>query len=325
MTTREIPYDVLIVGQGAAAYAAALYAARYQIRPVVFGAIFGGETATGGLIENYPGYAEIDGFELMMKFREQAEKYSVPIINEDVVSVRRDADCFEVRTDQESTYLGASIILAVGRERRKLGLEHEAEWTGRGVSYCSTCDAPLHRGNTVAVVGGGDAAVKGAVLLSKYAEKVYIIYRRDRFTRPEATNLRQMEERPNIEPLFNTNVIELKGEGSLSGVTLDKPHNGSNELALHGLFVEIGADPRVELANQLGLDLNELNEIKVDQSGRTSAEGVFAAGDVTDAFGDLKQTITAAAQGAVAATAAYEYVSQHGNRCALHAVGYVTA
>ena len=325
MTNQETLFDVLIVGQGAAAYAGALYAARYQIRPVVFGATFGGETATGGLIENYPGYPEIDGFELMMKFREQAEKYSVPIINEDVVSVRREGDCFEVRTDQGNRYPGASIILAVGRERRKLGLEHEEEWTGRGVSYCSTCDAPLHRGNTVAAVGGGDAAVKGAVLLSKYAEKVYIIYRRDRFTRPEATNLRQMEERPNIEPLFSTSIVELKGEDGLSGVMLDRPRNGSTELVLDGLFIEIGADPRVELANQLGLQLNELNEIRVDQMGRTGAQGVFAAGDVTDAFGDLKQTITAAAQGALAATAAYEYISKHGNKCELHAVGYAVA
>ena len=322
MTTANTIYDVFIVGQGAAAYAAAMYAARYQITAIVFGGSFGGETATGGLIENYPGYLEIDGFDLMMNFRQQAEKYEVPIVDEDVVSISRGADCFELTTSEGGAYQGASVILAVGRERRKLGLDHEEEWTGKGISYCSTCDAPLHRDNTVGVVGGGDAAVKGAVLLSKYAEKVSIIYRRDRFTRPEPVNLRQMEERPNIEAIFNANVIELKGNGGLSGVVLDRQHNGSDALILDGLFIEAGADPRTELANQLGLDLNEISEIKVDRSGRTSAEGVFAAGDVTDASGDLKQTITASAQGALAATAAYEYVAKHGNRCALHAVGY---
>jgi thioredoxin reductase (NADPH) len=323
--TTDFVYDVAIVGQGAAGYSAALYAARYQIHPVVLGGTFGGETATGGLIENYPGFPEIDGFELMLKFREQAEKYEVPIVDENVASIARVGDCFILTTDEDNTYRAASVLLAVGRERRKLELEHEDEWTGKGVSYCSTCDAPLHRDNVVGVVGGGDAAVKGAVLLSKYARQVYVIYRGDRFNRPEAANLRQMENSPNVQSLFNTNVVELKGEDGLSGVVLDNQVNGSNELSLDGLFIEIGADPRGELARQLGAALNELGEIKVDNRGRTSVEGVFAAGDVTDGSGDLKQTITAAAQGAVAATTAYEYISEYGNACELHAVGYEAA
>ena len=325
MTDKSTRYDVLIIGQGAAGYAAAMYAARYQIRPAVFGAIFGGETATGGLIENYPGYSAIDGFELMMKFREQAESNGVPIINEDVVSIARLDDCIEATTDQDNRYQGASVIIAVGRERRRLGLEHEQEWIGRGVSFCSTCDAPLHRGNTVAVVGGGDAAVKGATLISKYAEKVHVIYRGERFVRPEAANLRQMEAQPNIEPIFGANVVELKGKDGLSGIVVDRVDDGSTELAVDGLFVEIGADPRVDLARQLGVALNDLDEIIVDKHGHTNVEGVLAAGDVTDASGDLKQTITAAAQGATAATAAYEYVSQHGNACGQHAMGFSLA
>jgi thioredoxin reductase (NADPH) len=318
----ETIHDVLIAGQGASGYAAAMYAARYQISPVVFGAVFGGETATGGLIENYPGYPEIDGFELMMKFREHAQKYGVPIVDEDAAKIERRSDCFELTTDEGNTYLGASVILAVGRERRTLGLEHEVEWTGRGVSYCSTCDAPLHRDNVVGVVGGGDSAVKGAALLSKYARQVYVIYRRESFTRPEPVNLRQLESSDNVTTLFNTNVVGLLGDDGLDGVVLDRAHAGSSELPLNGLFIEIGADPRVELAEQLGVELNELNEVRVDKHGRTNVDGVFAAGDLTDASGDLKQTITAAASGALAATAAYEYVSIHGNRCATHAAGY---
>ena len=325
MTQQDVQYDVLIIGQGASGYAAALYAARYQLRSIVFGATFGGETATGGLIENYPGYPEIDGLDLMFKFREQAEKYEVPIVSEDIVKLGFGDNCFEATTDEGNSYQGASVILAVGRERRKLGLEHEEEWMGRGVSFCSTCDAPLHRGNVVGVVGGGDAAAKGAVLLSKYARQVYVIYRGERFTRPEAVNLSQMEASPNVQSVLNTNVIELKGTDGLSGVVLDRPLNGSSDLELDGLFIEIGADPRVELANQLGLDLNERNEIKVDMHGHTNVEGVFAAGDVTNGSGDLKQTITASSQGALAATAAYEYVSKHGNRCAVHAIGYSMA
>ena len=322
LTIEDQEYEVLIAGQGAAAYSAALYAARYQMKAIVFGALFGGETATGGLIENYPGYPEIDGFDLMMKFREQAEKYDVPIVDEDIASITRDGHRFTSTTTTGRAFASSTVIYAVGRERRKLGLEHEGDWTGKGVSFCSTCDAPLHRGNTVAVVGGGDAAAEGAILLSKYADKTYIIYRREGFTRPEPVNIKRLEENADVERLLNTNVIELKGEDGLSGVVLDRPYNGSNELALQGLFIEIGAEPRIEIARQLGVELNEGDEIEVDKHMETNVHGFFGAGDVTDASGDLKQTVTAAAQGAVAATSAYADVSAHPDACQWHAVGF---
>ena len=322
MTTNDTRYDVLIIGQGASAYAAAMYTARYQIKPVIFGAIFGGETATGGLIENYPGYPEIDGFDLMMKFREQADKYEVSIVSENVVSVEQQQDCFEVTTESGDKYTGASVIMCVGRERRTLGIENELEWMGRGVSFCAVCDAPLTRNRIVGIVGGGDSAVKGAVLLSKYAEKVYIIYRQAAFTRPEAVNLSQLDAADNIVQVLSSNVVKLIGENGLDGVELDNELDGSKEIKLTNLFIEIGADPRRELPDQLGVEVNELDEVVVDKYGRTNVEGVFAAGDLTDSSGDLKQTITAAASGAMAATGAYEYVSQHGNRCKCHSWGY---
>ena len=315
-------YDVLIIGQGASAFSAALYAARYQMKTIVIGELFGGETATGGLIENYPGYPEIDGYDLMIKFKEQAEKYEVPVVDDKVESIDQSDHCFEVKTGLGDTYQTTTVILTVGRERRKLGLEHEDEWTGKGVSFCSTCDAPLHRGNDVAVIGGGDAAIKGAVLLSKYAEKVYLIYRGASFTRPEAANLRMLEGSTNVEVLFNTNIIRLTGTDGLSGIVLDRELNGSNEISVNGIFIEIGADPRAELARQLGLDLNDKDEIIVDKEMRTNVHGVFAAGDVTDASGELKQTLTAAAQGALAATAAYANVSEHPDACQVHAMGF---
>ena len=325
MTAESVQYDVAIVGQGAAAFAAAMYAARYQVSPIVIGETFGGETATGGLIENYPGYPAIDGFELMMHFREQADKNEVPVIDDKVETITRLDHCFDLVTTSGEHYQASTVILAVGRERRKLGIEHEEEWTGRGVSYCSTCDAPLHRDNTVAVVGGGDAAVKGAVLLSKYASKVYMIYRGSAFTRPEPLNLRLLDESENVERLFDTNVVELTGEGGLSGIVLDREHGGSRELSVDGIFLEIGADPRTELAKQLGVELSEKGEVVVDGAMRTNVHGVFAAGDITDAAGDLKQTITAASQGALAANAAYAFVSEHPDACATHAIGYSLA
>ena len=314
--------DALIIGQGAVAFAAALYAARYQMKTIVIGETFGGETATGGLIENYPGYPEIDGYDLMLKFREQAEKYAVSVVNDKVESIDRTTHCFEAGTGLGDTYQATTVILAVGRERRKLGLPHEDEWTGKGVSFCSTCDAPLHRGNMVAVVGGGDAAVKGTVLLSKYARQVYIIYRGAAFTRPEPANLRLLDECGNVERLFNTNVIELKGENGLSAIVLDQEVNGSPELPVDGLFLEIGADPRTELGRQLGIQVNDRDEIIVDKHMRTNVHGVFAAGDITDASGELKQTLTAAAQGSLAATAAYADVSEHRGACEPHAIGF---
>ena len=307
-------YDVVIAGQGAAAFAAGMYAARYQIRPVIIGETFGGETAIGGLIENYPGYPEIDGFDLMMKFREAVDKYEVPVLDDKVVGINKSSDGFMVTTLSGDEYFGSSVIIAVGRERRTLGLEYEEEWTGMGVSYCSVCDAPMHRGNKVAVVGGGDSAIKGATLLSKYADQVYLIYRKESFTRPEPVNLRHLNESSNIEKIFSTNVIELKGENGLESIVLDREYDGKSELEVDGIFVEIGADPRVDLARQLNVELNDIDEIIVDKTGRTNIEGVLAAGDITDASGDLKQTITAAAQGALAATAAYEWVGSLGHQ-----------
>ena len=321
MTESSKLYDVIVVGQGAAAFAAGLYAARYQIKTLIVGETFGGETATGGLIENYPGYVGIDGGELMMNMKEQVVRYGVTVVDERVETIAKAGDCFEARTS-EDTFQGTAVILAVGRERRKLGLPHEDEWTGKGVSFCATCDAPLYRGKVAGVVGGGDAALKGAVLLGKYATKVYVIYRGEAFNRPEPVNLQRLREATNVEPIFKANVVELNGVDGLTGVVLDRQYNSSRELGLDGLFLEIGADPRVKLARDLGVELNERNEIKVEKEMRTNVHGIFAAGDVTDASGDLKQTITAAAQGAIAATSAYAHVSAHPNACVTHAVGY---
>ena len=317
-------YDVVIIGQGASAFGAALYSARYQMKTLVIGDEFGGETATGSIIENYPGYSHIDGFDLMLAMKQQVEALDVEILTDEVTGIQNDGNCF-ISTAHEGRYQSAAIILAVGRERRKLDLPNESDLLGKGVSYCSTCDAPLYRDQTVAVVGGGDAAAKGAVLLAKYASRVYLIYRKDRLTRPEPVNIEMVNNSENVVQVPATNVIGLIGEEKLEHIALDRPHEGSTELDVDGIFIEIGADPRNKLALPLGVMTNSQGEIMVSRMGETTVSGVFAAGDVTDATGELKQTITSTAQGVIAATSAYRYISEHGNMCQMHGAGFALA
>jgi len=303
--------DVLIAGQGAAAFAAGLYSSRYQVETLIAGEQFGGETAIGGMIENYPGQPDMDGFDLMMKFKEQVDKLETPTENSNVIAVEKNGDVYRATLENGTQVDAISIILAVGRERRKLLLPKEEEWSGNGVSYCSTCDAPLYRNKkAAAVVGGGNAAVEGAVLLAKYAETVYLIYRRDKFTRPEPILLKVLSQAENIKVLYSTEVVELLGsdDAGLTGIRINQPWEGQDELTIDGLFVEAGADPRLEIPNQLGLEINpDTGEVHVDKALNTSVQGIYAAGDLTDGT-ELKQTITAAAQGAIAALSAYQHV-----------------
>ncbi|MDA1279443.1 MAG: FAD-dependent oxidoreductase [Chloroflexi bacterium] len=303
--------DVLIAGQGAAAFAAGLYSSRYQVETLIVGEQFGGETAIGGMIENYPGQPDIDGFDLMMKFKEQVDNLGTPTAYSNLKSVTKNGDAFRAVLEDGTEIDAISVILAVGRERRKLNLPNEEEWTGNGVSYCSTCDAPLYRNKAAAaVVGGGNAAVEGAVLLAKYAKVVYLIYRREKFTRPEPILLKVLQQTENVKVLFSTEVTELLGSEAtgLTGIRLSKPWEGQDDLTVDGLFVEAGADPRLEVPNQLGLEINPVSgEVHVDKGLNTSVEGIYAAGDLTDGT-ELKQTITAAAQGATAALSAYQNV-----------------
>jgi thioredoxin reductase (NADPH) len=305
--------DVLIAGQGAAAFAAGLYSSRYQVNTLIAGEQFGGETAIGGTIENYPGQPDIDGFDLMMKFKEQVDNLETPTAYSNLKSVTRNGDVFRAVLDDGTELDAISVILAVGRERRKLRLPREEEWTGKGVSYCSTCDAPLYRNKpAAAVVGGGNAAVEGAILLAKYAATVYMIYRRDKLTRPEPILIKILEQTENVKVLYSTEVAELLGtdEAGLTGIRLNKPWEGQDELTIDGLFVEAGADPRLEIPNQLGLEINPTTgEVHVDKGLNTSVKGIYAAGDLTDGT-DLKQTITAASQGAIAALSAYQHVME---------------
>lgn len=314
----DTTYDLIIIGSGAAGFGAAIYSGRYRMKVLVIGKEFGGETAKAGAIENYPGFQSIDGFELMDAMKKQAKGLEVKTLDSEVTSINRQEHCFEITAGDEK-YQANSIIFAVGAERRRLGLPNEKELTGRGVHYCVTCDGPVYSGKTIAMAGGGDASVKGAVLAAEYVNKLFLIVR-GKGVAAEPINMERMKKLGGkIEVLLETEVKEIVGDKKLEKLMLSQPYKDSNELVVDGLFVEIGAIPNVELAKSLGVELDERGYIKVDNMMRTNIDGVFAGGDAVNHFGSFKQDITAAAMGAVAATSAYEDHKIHGDLCSLHA------
>lgn len=312
-------YDLIIIGNGAAGLGAALYGGRYRLKILVIGKEFGGETASAGSIENYPGVPAIDGYELMSLMKKQVELLGVELLGAEVTDTTKQSHCFEVVAG-DKTYQSRAVILATGAERRRLGLPNEKELTGRGVHYCVTCDGPVYNGKTIAMVGGGDASVKGAVLAAQYITKVYLLVR-GKEVAAEPINLERMKALgAKVEVLLETEVKEIVGDKKLEKIRLSRPYKDSDELTVDGLFVEIGALPNVELAKHLGLELDERGYIKVDNMMQTNVDGVFACGDAVNYFGSFKQDITAAAMGAVAATSAYNDYKAHGELCELHAM-----
>ena len=311
-------YDLIIIGSGAAGFGAVIYGGRYRMKVLVIGKEFGGETAKAGSIENYPGFLSIDGFDLMDAMKKQAENLKVETLDAEVTKITRDEHCFEVEANN-ATYQTHEIIFAVGAERRRLGLPNEKELTGRGVHYCVTCDGPVYSGKTIAMAGGGDASVKGAVLAAKYVNKLFLIVR-GKEVAAEPINLERMKNLGDkIEVLLETEVKEIIGDKKLEKLILSRPFKGSGELVVDGLFVEIGAIPNVDLAKSLDVELDERGYIKVDNMMKTNIDGVFAAGDAVNHFGSFKQDITAAAMGSVAATSAYNDHQVHGELCPIHA------
>ncbi|MBU1178435.1 FAD-dependent oxidoreductase [Patescibacteria group bacterium] len=300
-------YDCLIIGGGPAGFTAGIYAARYKLKTILFTKEMGGTSAKAHKVENYPGFSSIAGIELMQKFREQYEEYDVELQADEVKSVRKGDDgIFTVMADDRE-YKGRAVVLALGKKRRELGVPGEKEFAGKGVSYCATCDGMFFTDKVTAVVGGSDAAVMAALLLSPHAEKVYLIYRRDQL-RAEPIWTERVVKDPKVEIIYNTNVVEVKGEGTVKSVMLDKEHEGSQELALDGLFIEVGADPEVSLAKELGVELDEKDRIKINTQAATNVPGVSAAGDVTVGLCEMEQIVTAAAEGATAAYGVYEYL-----------------
>ena len=304
----EKEYDVVIVGSGPAGLTAAIYSARYMLDTVVIAGEIGGQMGETGYVENYPGFVRITGQELVKKFTDHVAYYKVPIQMDEVESVERDGDKFKVHTKRGITYRTKTVIIAVGVKRRKLNVPGEQEYTGKGVSYCAPCDAPFFRGRVVAVVGGGDSAASAAILLADYASRVYLIHRRNEL-RAQPIYKKLLEENPKIKILWSRVVERLEGDTFLRKAILRNRETGeTEELELDGIFVEIGADPPRDFLERVGVELDEEGYVKVGPDQSTSIPGIFAAGDCTTGSNKYKQIITAAAEGAVAADAAYNYI-----------------
>lgn len=296
-------YSVIIVGAGSAGCSAAIYATRYNLKTLLLGGPMpGGLITEAAEVENYPGFLSINGQELAQKFIDQAAKLGADYKVETVKNILRQDNEFVVETSQEK-YKTDAVILAAGTTHRKLNVSGEEEFTGRGVSYCVTCDGPFFKDKVVVVVGGGNSAVEGAQDMSKRASKVYIIYRSKLKAAP--LYIDQMRQNRRVTEIPNSNVVKINGDNVVKSVTLDKAFQGKNTLEVDGVFVQIGYRPQNDLVKKLGVDLDDYGYIKVDVGMGTSIKGVFCAGDLNNASNYLHQQVTSAAEGAIAAQSVY--------------------
>ena len=300
-------YDVLVIGGGPGGYTAALYAAWANLSVMVLEKLTpGGQMGTTDVIDNYPGFPEgVGGFELALQMQKGAQRFGAQTQLSEVISVELGGTVKQVRT-QDGTYQARTVVLASGAHPRELGLPGEQELRGRGVSYCATCDGMFYRGKTVAVVGGGNTAVSDVLYLSRLCQKVYLIHRRDQL-RASKVYLDPLQQAENVEFVWDSQVQELLYGDVLTGVQVRHKKTGElREIPCDGLFVAVGHVPNTELY-QGQVELDQAGYVLADETTRTNLPGVFAVGDLRKK--PLRQVITAASDGAVAAHFIEEYVS----------------
>lgn len=296
-------YDLIIIGGGPAGLSASIYAARYKLKTGVFSKTIGGIAATAHKICNYPSYKEIKGFELMQKFIEQAKSLNVSIFYNEIINIKKQESGFIVST-KKTDYFCKKILIAIGTVRQKLNVPGESGLLGKGVSYCASCDGSLFQDKIVAVIGGSDAALTSALLLSEYSPKVYIIYRKDKFFRAEPSWIDLVENNKKIKCIFNEEVIKINGKEKVESVDL----KSGKKLKLDGIFIEVGSVPKIDFLSYFKIEQDEKGYIIVDKNQKTNEKGIYAAGDITN--NNLKQIITAGAEGAVAAYNIYQEIKK---------------
>ena len=312
MTENSEVRDVVIVGSGPAGYTAAIYASRAQLNPIIYE---GSVTAGGALmntteVENFPGFVDgVMGPDLMDNMRKQAKRFGTELITDDIVEMDLLSEIKTLKDGSGNTVKAKAVILATGSAYREIGLVNEKRLSGHGVSWCATCDGFFFRGQTIAVVGGGDSAVEEATFLTRFAEKVILIHRRDSL-RASKIMAERAAANPKIEFLWNSEVIDVLGEAKVSGLKIKNTVDGAEStLDVTGLFVAIGHIPRSELlVGQIDLDAEGYVKVE-DRSTRTNAKGVFACGDLVDHT--YRQAITAAGSGCAAALDAEKFLAGH--------------
>ncbi|HOZ53635.1 MAG TPA: FAD-dependent oxidoreductase [bacterium] len=305
-------YDLIIIGAGPAGLTASIYASRYKMSHLVIGEIPGGLITEAHNVCNFPGENEITGFELMEKFQKHAKDLGGEILSmEKIIKIEKDGEIFQLTTQSNKVFSSKTILIATGTKHRKLEIEEEIKYLGKGLAYCATCDAMFFKEKIVGVVGGGNSALTAALYLAEVAEKVYLIARGDDF-KGEVVWIDQVKNNPKIEIIYNSAISKLKGDNKLESVELKstKDEGDISSLDLDGLFVEIGTEPDVLLSEQLSLNL-ERGYVIVDKEQKTSVVGVWAAGDITTNSASFRQVITSCSEGAVASYSIFSHLQKN--------------
>ncbi|HLC62108.1 MAG TPA: thioredoxin-disulfide reductase [Candidatus Nanoarchaeia archaeon] len=299
-------YDVIILGAGAAGMTAAIYTCRKKLKTAILSIDVGGQTNLTNHIENYPGTGPMSGPELMQRFQSEAVGFGAEIIMGKATKADKTSEGFKVTLANDESYECKALILAYGKVPRSLGVENEDKFLGRGVSTCVTCDAPLYKNREVAVIGGGNSAVEGALELATLAKKVYLIHRRDAFRADEVT-VEKLKGLKNVELVLNSASTKVIGDKNVDGIEVENlVSKEKRQLKVEGIFIEIGYIVDTSFVQHL-VKVNDKKEIIVDERGNTSYPGIFAAGDITPV--PYKQTVIAAGEGAKAALECYRWLT----------------
>jgi len=301
--------DLIIIGAGPSGLSASIYASRYGISHEIYGKILGGQISETHHIDNYPGMEDMSGFEFSQKWGHHVEKYGIKINPMGITNIDKKDDVFELELENKKIVKTKAILLATGTKRRKLGITSEEAFSGKGVSYCATCDGFFYRGKTVAVVGGSDSAAGAALYLAGICEKVYVVYRKETL-RCEPYWTKMIEENEKIEVVYGANISEIAGSDKVEKIILDKDWKESREIAVDGVFIEVGSDPEFSFAKNLSLDIDEGGYIKINKDCSTNVPGAWAAGDITDGSDKFRQVVTAAAEGAIAARSIFNWLKK---------------
>ena len=300
-------YDIIIIGYGPAGCTAGIFAQRRGMKTLILGdmgSLTQVEEAT--IIDDWPGDSEIKGIDLMEKFRKHVKKLGIEVKEERAIGARKSGKGFSVKTDKNE-FQGKTLVIATGSKHRKGIVKGENKFSGKGVSYCATCDAPLFRGKKVAVIGGGDSAVTYALLLQDIGAQTILIHRRDQLRAAETWQKKILKSRVKI--LWDSVVTEIKGGQSVKSIlVMNKKTKKVEEMLMDGVFIALGTIPTSEIAKNIGVKLNEWGFITVDKEQKTNIAGVFAAGDCCD--NPSKKIVTAAADGAIAADSAYQLLKK---------------